>query len=182
MWTTTDYKGCAAAIADLVAESFAVSEGAEEGRLVGDLARRLMAETPPADLRVVSAWEDEGEGRALGAVFFSRLTYDQDPRAVFVLGPAAVAPDRQRRGIGQALIAHGIDALRAAGVDVLLTYGDPAYYGRAGFRPIDQAQAAAPFPLRHPEGWQGRGVRGAAWRPLAGPCRCVAALADPVFW
>lgn len=182
MWTTTDFKGREAAVAQLVADVFTASEGGEEGRLLGDLARRLMAQTPPEDLLVVSAWEDEGEGRALGAVFFSRLVYDQDPRAVFVLGPAAVAPDRQRAGIGQALIAQGVDALRAAGVDVLLTYGDPAYYARAGFRPIDQAQAAAPFPLQHPEGWQGRGITAEAWRPLQGACRCVEAFADPAFW
>lgn len=52
----------------------------------------------------------------------------------FGLGPVAVLPDCQGKGIGAALVEHGLSALRkrrAAGCVVL---GEPAYYGRFGFR------------------------------------------------
>jgi GNAT superfamily N-acetyltransferase len=85
------------------------SEGAEEGALIGALARRLIAETPAEDLRVFTAWED---GTLLGGIFFTRLTYAGDPRTVFMMAPVAVATAHQGKGIGQRLIAHGLDALR----------------------------------------------------------------------
>lgn len=166
-------------IAALVGASFAALEGAAEGALIGDLALRLMTGTPAGDLHVFTAAE---EGRLLGAIFFSRLRYDADPRSVFVLGPVAVATARQRQGIGQRLIAHGLAALRAAGADVALTYGDPAYYGRLGFRPITEDVAAAPFPLQMPHGWQAQALAGGPLTPLRGRARCVAAMHDPAFW
>jgi predicted N-acetyltransferase YhbS len=176
---TTGFAGREGAIADLVAASFAASEGAAEGALIGDLARNLIAGTAERDLFVFTADE---RGEILGAIIFSRLTYDGDDRTVFVLGPVAVATGRQGQGIGQKLLAHGLAALRAAGVDVAVTYGDPAYYGKVGFRPITQSFAAAPMPLTQPHGWLAQSLTGAALTPLKGRASCVAALNDPAFW
>lgn len=56
-----------------------------------------------------------------------------DERAVpmVMVGPVAVAPDRQGTGIGQRLMAESI---AAAGDDApLMLIGDPEYYGRFGF-------------------------------------------------
>src|SRR6056297_3379667 len=156
-------------IADLFATTFAASEGAEEGAAIGELARNLMARTPALDLDVFTAEED---GRVTGAILFSRLAYPEDARAVFVLGPVAVATDRQGQGIGKKLIRHGLQRLAAKGVDVALTYGDPRYYTRVGFASIREADIPAPFPLSHPEGWLGQSLTGAALSPLKGPATC----------
>ncbi len=51
------------------------------------------------------------------------------------LGPIAVAPTRQRRGIGKALIQAGIFAVREAGFGLLFLVGHPEYYPRFGFQP-----------------------------------------------
>jgi predicted N-acetyltransferase YhbS len=166
-------------IVDLFAATFAASEGAEEGALIGRLVRDQFAGAAEGDIHVFTA--RKGEALVGGAVF-TRLRYDADGRAVFILAPMAVAPDRQRQGIGQRLLMHGLGAVRAAGVDVALTYGDPNFYSRVGFRPITQDQAAAPFRLQHPEGWLGQSLTDAPLTPLQGPSRCVAALDDPVFW
>ena len=176
---STDYETRADAIAALFRATFTASEGAEEGALIGDLARRLMADTPPADLRVFTAWED---GALVGGIILSRLTYEGDRRTGFILAPVAVATDRQGRGIGQRLIAHGLDALRQEGVDIAVTYGDPAFYGRVGFMPVTQTDVPAPFALQHPEGWLGQSLTAASFLPLGGPACCVPALDDPVFW
>jgi predicted N-acetyltransferase YhbS len=167
------------AIADLFTATFTASEGAEEGALVGALTRRLIAETPTDDLRVFTAWEDDA---LLGGIFFTRLTYEGDPRRVFVLAPVAVATDRQGAGLGQRLIAHGLDALRQQGVDIVVTYGDPDFYGRVGFKAITESEVPAPFPLQHPEGWQVQSLDGAELAPLIGRSRCVEAFNDPLLW
>jgi predicted N-acetyltransferase YhbS len=176
---STGFKGGEEAIIDLFIATFTASEGADEGALIGELVRNMLGTTADEDLFVFTAAE---AGAIVGAILFSRLTYDNDDRSVFVLGPAAVAPDHQRKGIGQRLISHGLEALRDAGVDIAVTYGDPNYYSRVGFAPISEAQAPAPFALNHPEGWLGQSLTDQEFTPLPSPCRCVGELHDPVFW
>lgn len=57
------------------------------------------------------------------------LAGDDGARAPMILvGPVAVAPDRQQAGLGRALM---LDMLRAAGADApLMLVGDPEYYAR----------------------------------------------------
>jgi predicted N-acetyltransferase YhbS len=167
------------AIAALFAATFTASEGPEEGALVGGLARRLITETPARDLRVVTAWED---GTPVGGLFFTRLTYPNDPRRVFLMAPVAVATAHQGKGIGQRLIARGLDLLRQEGVDIAVTYGDPAFYGRAGFKPVTEADLPAPQPLNLPQGWIAQSLTDAPLTSLPGPARCVAAFDDPALW
>lgn len=176
---STEYTTDAEAIADLFASTFTASEGEEEGVLIGALARRLIAETPAKDLRVVTAWED---GALLGCIFFTRLTYASDPHTVFLMAPVAVATAHQGKGIGQRLIAHGLDALRQEDVDIAVTYGDPAFYGRVGFKPVSEADLPAPQPLNQPQGWIAQSLNEAPLTPLSGPARCVAAFDDPALW
>jgi predicted N-acetyltransferase YhbS len=179
MQLLTGHPGREAEIIDLFTATFTVSEGEEEGALIGALARNLLGGTAAQDLFVLCAQE---EGRIIGSVICSRLTFEEDERRVFVLGPVAVAPDRQGKGVGQRLLSHALAALRSAGVDVAMTYGDPSYYAKVGFMPISEAHAAAPFALSHPEGWLAQSLTEHPMTPLQGPSRCVEALNDPVFW
>lgn len=55
-------------------------------------------------------------------------------RRAACLAPLSVRADRQRQGIGGALIRQGIAALREAGIDLLFLLGHEAYYPRFGFR------------------------------------------------
>ncbi|MBP0484266.1 GNAT family N-acetyltransferase [Sagittula salina] len=174
-----DFTPHAEAIAELFAATFTASEGAEEGALIGALARRLIAETPAEDLRVVTAWED---GALLGGIFFTRLTYAGDPRKVFMMAPVAVATARQGQRIGQRLIMHGLDLPRQEGVDIAVTYGDPGFYARVGFKPVSEADLHAPQPLQQPQGWIAQSLTDAPLTPLSGSVRCVAAFDDPALW
>ena len=74
-----------------------------------------------------------------------------------LLGPLAVLPERQRQGLGSALVRAGLDALRDRGTRRVLVLGDPAYYARFGFAP--ERGTAAPYDL--PEAWRD------AWQSLA---------------
>lgn len=169
----------AAAIIALFEEAFAASEGAAEGRAIAGLVRDLLARTPTADRLVFTAIKD---GALLGAIMFTRMSYTEDERVVFLLSPVAVRPAAQGEGVGRALIAHGLDVLRRAGVDVALTYGDPAYYARVGFVPITEEIAIAPRAMTQPEGWLAQSLTDRPLDPLKGSARCVAALDDPAFW
>lgn len=115
----------------------------EHGRLVGRLVRALrdLAATRPG-LELVA--EDGGE--VVGHAMWSAAWLDAPPRLVDVqvLSPLAVAPTMQRRGVGRALVAEGLDRLTARGVPAVVLEGDPHYYSRLGFQP------AAGLGLRRP--------------------------------
>ena len=51
------------------------------------------------------------------------------------LGPIAVDPPFQGRGIGSALVQAGIGAMRDMGYGLLFLVGSPRYYPRFGFQP-----------------------------------------------
>ncbi|WP_371060548.1 GNAT family N-acetyltransferase [Rhodosalinus sp. 5P4] len=163
----------------LFESTFGASEGAEEGRLIGTLVKNLLETTKDEDLAVFTAREG---GVLAGAIIFSRLAYDEDARIVFLLAPVAVETGRQGQGIGQALLNHGLAAMRDRGADVAITYGDPAYYGKVGFAPIGEDTAAPPHPLQQPEGWLAQNLTTRPLDPLKGRARCVPAFDDPAYW
>ena len=167
------------ALITLFGDTFTASEGADEGQTIAGFVERMLLETGWQDLRIFATWDGPD---LVGAALFSRLTYAEDDRNVMILSPMAVLTARQGEGIGQSLIAHALEALKREGIDVTLTYGDPNFYSKAGFKPLSLAQAAAPLPLSYPEGWIGQTLTGGAFEPLKGTCVCVAALNDPALW
>ncbi|MCZ0812850.1 MAG: GNAT family N-acetyltransferase [Pseudomonadota bacterium] len=175
----TGFKDERTAIIGLFTSAFSESEGPEEGRAIGQLAETLLDRTPPQDILVLSAWRD---GAITGCIMLTRLTFDGEPREVFLMAPVAVATVWQGQGIGQALISHGIDVLRGRGVDVAVTYGDPAYYARTGFQPVSQEVVPAPLPLSQPEGWQAQSLNDRGLEPMAGRATCVAAFDNRDYW
>jgi putative acetyltransferase len=176
---TPGFVGREQALIDLFATTFTTSEGPDEGALIGGLVRDLLAETPKEDIRVFCA-EDEAD--VVGAAIFTRLTYPGDPHVVFLLSPMAVAPGRQRQGVGRALLSRALEALRSDGVQIAITYGDPRYYERVGFLPITEDQARAPRPLSLPHGWIGQSLTEETMPVLQGPSTCVAALNRGDVW
>ncbi|WP_271947370.1 GNAT family N-acetyltransferase [Ruegeria faecimaris] len=173
------YKNQSSRLPDFFYDVFSASEGGEEGRAIQSLIRELLKTEPDQDLQGCVATDG---GDLLGCIMFSRLTFDQDPRRVFLMSPVAVRTDRQRGGIGQKLITFGLDQLRAQGVDFAITYGDPSYYGKTGFLPISEAFAQPPMPLSQPIGWLGQSLSGSQADPMVGPSRCVSAFDRPDLW
>lgn len=76
-------------------------------------------------------------GRVVGHALFSPVFIETaSGRAEGMgLGPVAVLPERQRQGIGTALLEAGIAELRQRGCPFVIVLGHPAYYGRFGFTP-----------------------------------------------
>ncbi len=95
-----------------------------------DLVDRLRA-----DGDLVLSLVAEQDGQVVGHAGFSRLSITDDSQSTpgVSLAPVAVLPEKQRTGVGRALIKAGHDQLRRAGETVVFVLGDPAYYSRFGY-------------------------------------------------
>jgi len=77
------------------------------------------------------------EDRIVGHVLFTPVTIRgaAEWAGALGLGPMAVLPEHQGRGVGSALAWAGLEACRRSGHDVVVVVGHPGYYQRFGFRP-----------------------------------------------
>jgi len=75
-------------------------------------------------------------GEVVGQVRLTWCWIDAEERLVdvLVLSPLSVDPDHRRRGNGAALVARAVQRAAELGVPAVFLEGDPAYYGRLGFR------------------------------------------------
>jgi putative acetyltransferase len=103
-------------IIDVFYDSFAASEGIDEGDLIQSIVENLLGNTANSDLFVFGAIHNTG---IIGCAIFSRLTYLHDPRNVFILSPMAVHPNHQNNGIGQNLLLESIGFLKNKGSTLL---------------------------------------------------------------
>jgi len=128
----------AAAVNEVNTAAFA---RADEAALVDRLRARA---TPYLGLVAVAG------GEIVGHILFTPVTLHcyQAPYTIMALAPMAVRPAWQRRGVGSALVREGLAACRAAGHDVVVVVGHPAYYPRFGFVPARPAglMSEPPFP------------------------------------
>lgn len=128
------------AVHDVLTAAF---DGPDEAALVDALRRRDDTFTLVAEVGGI----DGGKGTVVGAITFSPVAGRDSSappdetglRAIGLraigLAPMAVRPDRQRQGIGSALVRAGLDACRARGIGLVVVLGHPGYYPRFGFRP-----------------------------------------------
>lgn len=73
------------------------------------------------------------DGPIAGHIAFSPVQISDGSPHWYGLGPVAVLPGMQGRGIGAALIREGLDRLKAMGAAGCVVMGEPAYYARFGF-------------------------------------------------
>jgi putative acetyltransferase len=86
-------------------------------------------------------------GEVVGHILFSALPIETAGRRLrgAALAPMAVRPDRQRQGLGSALVRRGLEACRALGVEAVVVLGHPAFYPRFGFSAETARHLEAPF-------------------------------------
>jgi len=87
-------------------------------------------------------------GQTLGHVISSYVDLEPGGHRVLQVGPLAVLPSHQRRGIGSALMQETIRLAEARGEPLLLIEGNPRYYERFGFTRAD-AVGIEPPPQAH---------------------------------
>ncbi|MGH6762449.1 MAG: GNAT family N-acetyltransferase [Phyllobacterium sp.] len=69
------------------------------------------------------------------------------PVKALLLGPLAVDPSAEGRGIGSALMRHAIAQAKRLGHGAVILVGDPEYYSRFGFSVEKTAGLAMPGPV-----------------------------------
>jgi putative acetyltransferase len=104
----------------------------------------------------------ERRGEILGHIAFSPVRLVDDsaaaspharpgPRAGAMpgglgIGPMAVVPEHQRRGIGGRLMRAGLERCRALDVPWVIVLGHPSYYPRFGFTPASRFGVRCAYP------------------------------------
>jgi len=124
-----------AAIARVVAAAF---RGPDEAALVAQLR---------TDSDMVAEFVALDGAAVVGHIAFSRLDVQSGSQALraVALAPLAVAPGRQREGIGDALTRHALNRLRDEGEDLAVVLGHPAYYPRFDFSSLLAKLLDAPY-------------------------------------
>jgi putative acetyltransferase len=76
----------------------------------------------------------EIDGKIVGHIAFSPVTFSDGSKNWYGLGPISVLPDYQKQGIGKRLVNEGLEMLKDMGAEGCVLVGDPKYYERFGFR------------------------------------------------
>jgi putative acetyltransferase len=100
----------------------------EEAALIEALRRR-----GASTLSLVALLADQ----IVGHILFTPVQIESEDLSfeAIALGPMAVLPHYQRRGIGSELVQAGLEECRRAGHEIVVVVGHPEYYPRFGFLP-----------------------------------------------
>jgi putative acetyltransferase len=125
-------------------------------RQVNELAFETSTEARLVDVlregaRLLVSLVAEDEGRVVGHIAFSRVRIASALDLFGLgLGPMAVLPSFQNRGIGSRLVREGLLRCRALGACFVVVLGHAHFYPRFGFVTASQFQLSCSWPV--PEG------------------------------
>lgn len=81
-----------------------------------------------------------------GAISYWPLRVGHAGTPALLLGPLAVHPQRQNRGIGLQLMETTLDLAKEAGEKLVFLVGDHTYYARVGFKVVETPDIVLPGP------------------------------------
>ncbi|MBW2594407.1 MAG: N-acetyltransferase [Deltaproteobacteria bacterium] len=165
-------------VTNLFTSVFTSSEGEKEGKLIGNLVSELSS---GIDNQNIICFGTYVEKSIIGSIFFSRLQF-KEAIQVYMLAPVAINTEHQGKGVGQALINHGLNELKNRSVAVAITYGDPSFYSKVGFQALSENVIQAPIKLSMPEGWLGQSLTGEPIPTINERPICVKEFNDPAYW
>ncbi len=89
----------------------------------------------------------ELDNEIVGHILFYPITIRSDTAKFqsLSLGPMAVTPALQRKGIGSRLVIRGFEAAIKLGHTSVMVVGHPEYYPKFGFKPASQWNIQVPF-------------------------------------
>ncbi len=96
------------------------------------------------EMALVAVVDDEVVGHVM--ISDAVLQHVSGERRISMLSPLAVSPERQREGIGSALVRAALAAADERREPLVVLEGSPGYYGRLGFEPAARYGIALPLP------------------------------------
>ncbi|MEI7744198.1 MAG: N-acetyltransferase [Chloroflexota bacterium] len=138
--------------------NLAAFTGPEEADIVDDIRR----EAPDGwhSLVAVGAPDTPHDGIVVGHLLLSPCAVEDGEggvvATVLAIGPVAVLPEVQRRGVGSALMSAAIGLAIARAVPALVLLGYPDYYPRFGFRSARDAGLLPPADAWPDAAWMAR--------------------------
>lgn len=138
---------------------------------------RELSQEGPAVLSLVGIIESS----LVGHIVFTTCSVTGSIDKVALLGPLAVAPAWQRKGIGKAIVSTGLKWLENDNVTYVCVLGDPAYYSRFGFKPETHVAPPYPLPAEWRDAWQSISLLGAS-PPQPGKLCVPQPWLQPALW
>ncbi len=133
-----------AAVRAILAAAFADPAAPEREPVEVGLVDALRADPAWLPALALVAEAPAEPGRIVGSVICTRAWVDDRP--ALGLGPLAVAPAAQRRGVGGALVHAVLAAADALDEPLVVLLGHTDYYPRFGFRPAAELGIEPPEP------------------------------------
>ncbi len=121
------------------------------------------------------------DSEIVGHVIFTSCGVEDAKDSVLLLAPLAVIPERQRQGIGSAIVAAGLECARESGGDLVCVLGDPNYYGRLGFTQENGVEPPYPLPPAWSAAWQSQSLSESG-DVRAGKLIVPAQWCEPALW
>lgn len=135
------------------------TETPDDAGAISSVHRQAFADHPHSDQTehlIVERLRERGQlvvslvaelgGAVVGHIALSPVLVDGLACGWFGLGPVGVLPACQGKGIGAALVEHGLAALREHGAAGCVVLGEPLYYGRFGFHAHENLRYPGPPP------------------------------------
>ncbi|MDQ3065907.1 MAG: N-acetyltransferase [Actinomycetota bacterium] len=132
------------------AEIFRVIEAAFADRSVATFAEQIRAS---AGYVPELAFVVEEEAKIVAHTMLSRVWLEGPDVEVLILTPMSVRPDRQRQGVGAALVETALATADERGEPLVLCEGVPEYYPRFGFVSAAGLGLEPPHPEIPDEAW-----------------------------
>ena len=163
-----------------VKETFFNSFSAEEAPITYPVIKSLIEDNAINNNYCIGY---ELDGKIVSAVGFSPVVFEIDAEiSAYILAPLATHQSHQKKGLATKLIESAKNYFSENGIDALLVYGDPVYYGRYGFK-ADLGKHFIPlYPLEYDFGWQAVMLNDTDLNDRKLTFTCVDALSDAALW
>ena len=88
----------------------------------------------------------------------------------------------KKKVVGKKIIKFGIKYLKEHKVDILMTYGDPSYYSKVGFKKTKVSIVPAPYKLSQPIGWLINKISSKKMNKFKSKPNCVRPFRNKKLW